>query len=278
MAKNKPVEQGQFFSRVYIERRPPLQDSKAFRTRIAAYLEQTHHDRARDFAAHLKRELGVAVPSFRGPGGISYEISDFLDSTDITTLLNTVTAVWRVLRVPYSNESEKWRQFVARALHEENLGYTIDDKGGMHYYVDEEFERNRVSALRSLDAPKHAAVRTAFELAHSYLEANPPDTKAAVRSMFESVEILGKLMDPDAERLNRKLIEKLKLLSTGTQTDAIEIKAREKMFDGFADWVDAIHNYRHGQATEDPIAPSIGFAVYTLATGAAMLRMLVDLD
>jgi len=48
-----------------------------------------------------------------------------------------------------------------------------------------------------------------------------------------------------------------------------------KAFDGFADWVDGMHYYRHGQGQPEPVTPPIEFAVYVLSSGAAFLRWLV---
>src|SRR4030095_1592380 len=102
--------------------------------------------------------------------------------------------------------SDKWKQFVARVLIEENLGYRLDPKCGVHYFVDEEFERNRVSTLGGLDDPKYTGVRDAYEAAYRHMDSDPPDSKAAVRSMFESLEILVRQMVP-TKNLNRWIVE-----------------------------------------------------------------------
>ena len=39
-------------------------------------------------------------------------------------------------------------------------------------------------------------------------------------------------------------------------------------------WVEAVHNYRHGQRAEEPVAPSVDTAVLILSVGAAHLRQL----
>ena len=50
------------------------------------------------------------------------------------------------------------------------------------------------------------------------------------------------------------------------------------LFDGFADWVDALHNYRHGQPSKQPVAPSEEVAIYVLSSGSAFLRWLIGIN
>jgi hypothetical protein len=268
--------EGEFFTRFYIERGPPTRDSVAFRVRLSGFLQANHHDAFSAIASDAKQELGLVIAYKYGPAGF-YNVPEFLESAPIESVLNLITVIWRVLKEDYVDG--KWHAFVVRAMREENLGYSIDARGAVRFSVDEEFDRNRVSVLRGLEAPRYAAVRDAFESAHSYLDAQPPDTKACVRSMFEALEILARLMEPGSQRLNRRLVEdKLKVSATWLLGDAIEVRALDKIFDGIADWVDAMHIYRHGQATEEPVAPSTELAVYVLSSGAAMLRLLLGID
>jgi hypothetical protein len=269
-------QSGEFFTRFYIERGPPTRDSSAFRVRLSGFLQANHHAAFSAIASDAKQELGLVVAYKYGPAGY-YNVPEFLESAPIGHVLNLITVIWRVLKE--DRVDGKWHEFVARAMREENLGYSIDVRGAVRFLVDEEFERNRVSLLRGLGASRYAAVREAFEAAHSYLDAQPPDTKACVRSMFEALEILARLMEPGSQRLNRKLVEeKLKVSATWLLGDAIEVQALDKIFYGIADWVDAMHIYRHGQATEEPVAPSMELAVYVVSSGAAMLRLLLGID
>jgi hypothetical protein len=209
-------------------------------------------------------------------------------------VLSSITLIWRFLKNKYPvwdrtsefmnsdgytyPKADAWRGFVERTLREENLAYSLDELCGVHYFVDEEFERNRVSVLRAAGAPRYSGVLAAFQSAHSHLDAHPADTKASVRSMFEAVEILARLVDPASPRLNRRLVEKLKALVAAAGVDSIERDCRERLLEGVADWVDAIHLYRHGQGVETPVAPSLELAVYVLSSGAAALRLLLAVD
>ncbi|MEO8157921.1 MAG: hypothetical protein ABI648_09005 [Betaproteobacteria bacterium] len=292
--ENKPV--GELFARVYLERGAPTQDNDFFRNRLEAYLSSNHYKDYAELSKYLKQEAGLVVPvTYQQQFGLYYNFPDFLSKTRIEYLLTAMTLIWRFLRQKYPQatraskpgiqfetiypQADAWHAFVTRTLREENMAYALDEKCGVHFFVDEEFERNRVSALRSLEAPRYAGVRAAFEAAHGYLDAQPPDTKASVRSMFEALEILARLIDPQSKNLNKWSTEnKLKELALSGVTDATERDSIAKTFDGLAQWVDGLHNYRHGQGVPRPVAPSLTFAVYVISSGAATLRWLADLD
>jgi hypothetical protein len=288
---------GELFSRLYIERNAPTQDSSFFRNRLSGYLEANHYSDYGEIAKYLKQEAGLIIVStwVEKSNFVYFDFPTFFTETRIEFILSSTTLIWRFLKDKYQNwnsgsipghprgwrypKAEAWQQFVARAFREENLSYSLDELCGVHYLVDEEFERNRVSVLRAADAPRYAAVRQAFESAHSYLDAQPQDTKASVRSMFESIEILARLMDANSKNLNRWQVEnKLKPQALSAVTDTIEKNALGKLLDGVADWVDALHTYRHGQGVEEPVAPSMEMAVYVLSSGAAALRLLLGVD
>ncbi len=275
---------GELFSRVYLERGAPLQDNARFRNRLDAFLADFWKEH-RGISHYLKQEAGLIIP----PRGSSYNFEKFFANDPIEHVLDAITLIWQYLRATYQQwtkagtltfpAADAWHAFVSRALREENLGYRIDAECGVHYFMDEEFERNRVSALSCLGAARYAGVKTALEAAHGYLDAQPADTKASVRSAFEALEILARLMDPASKNLNKWMVEnKLKPLALAGAAEATEQDTVSKLFDGLAQAVDGLHNYRHGQPTEEPVAPSMNMAVYSLSTIAASLRWLVAVD
>jgi hypothetical protein len=271
---------GELFTRVYIEPGAPLQDSQKFRNRLAAYV-RTYSNDLYKLAEYIRKEGGLTVPAYHGPM-FYYDFDEFINAERIGDLLNTITLIWRYFQKTYrrydavSQQASAWQDFVSRVLREENMAYTLDEKCGVHFFVDEEFERNRVSALKCLEIPRYAGVRKAFEEAHKHLDDQPPNTKASVRSAFEALEILGRLMDQTSENLNLK--NKLKSLAMGSAIDATEKKTIGKIFDGLALMVDGLHNYRHGQPVPEPVAPSPTLAVFVISLVAAALRWLVSID
>ena len=271
------MNEGVRFSLLYLDRSESLKDSKRFRNRLAAFYLQFLDEYYRDrIVKSIQLEIGAEVPFVYS----SYSVSEFFENTELRDLLDSITVIYKAL---YSaarlQAADKWKGFVARALSEENLGYQLDEKCGVHYFVDEEFERNRYSTLLALDNPRYSSIRTAYDMAYQYLDNHPMDTKGAVRSIFESIEILVKQM-VDTQNLNKWVVEntlKEKCLSC-YESDATAKTVMSKMFDGFAQWVDSIHNYRHGQTDTDPVAPPVNIAVYALSSGTAFLRWLIELN
>lgn len=192
-------------------------------------------------------------------------------------MLDLITIVHRILIQRNANASaDDWHQFVMRTMKEEGMGFRIDDECIVHYYIDEEFELNRIASLKILESQKFLAVKQAFEDAFKYMDSDPPDTKASVRSIFESLEILARLIIPETKNLNRSLV-KNQLKNACLQVNdvnKIEKDVIAGMLDGFSEWVEVMHNYRHGQPDLDPISPSEDLAIHILSTGSAYLRQI----
>jgi hypothetical protein len=144
------------------------------------------------FSVKLETELGVTVPYI---GNGMHAFDKFFSDAVIRDILDTITLLSKIAQQEKGyDEHDGWITFVQRVFHEENLGYRIDSKGGVHYVVDEEFERNRVSAIAALASPKYAAVAASLELAFSHLDTDNVNTKTAVRDVFDAMETLVKLL------------------------------------------------------------------------------------
>lgn len=275
---------GELFARQYVERNAPVQDNPFFRTRLDAFLQANHYSDYAKIAAYLRQEAGLVVETFWSDTykSVYYKFTDFFVTTKIELVLSAITLIWRFLRKEYPEfqraknaliapaysypKADAWHAFVSRAMREENMAYSLDEKCGVHFFIDEEFERNRVTALSCLSSDRYQAVRGAFEQAHNYLDAQPSDTKAAVRSAFEALEILARLMDPASKNLNKWMVEnKLKPLALEHAADPTEATVLGKIFDSLAIAVDGLHNYRHGQGSEQPVAPSLTVASRMIA-------------
>ncbi len=268
------MEEGKRFSLLYLERSVPVRDSQRFRNRLAAYyMDNLDEYYCGEIIKIIKTETGAVIPS----SGYGYNVCDFFKENPIRDVLDAITLIYQV--VASSHLGERWKSFVSRVLSEENLGYKLDSKCSVHYFVDEEFERNRFSTLSILDDPKYNATKAAYEDAYRHMDNNPMDTKAAVRSMFESIEILVKQM-VKTKNLNKWVVENLlkEKCLTLYKDDGTTFKVTCELFDGFAHWVDALHNYRHGQASDEPVAPSEGVAIYVLSSGSSFLRWLAGIN
>lgn len=296
-ADTAPQVVGELFSRLYMERDVSMQDSIIFRNRLDAFLLANHHKDYSGIRSFLRQESGAIVPTnyLKTLDSTFFNFNEFFTKSEVFQLLNSITLIWRYLRNTYPEKTlsnlssispatkfpkaEAWHNFVLRALREENMAYTIDEMCGVHFVIDEEFERNRVSALRCLEASRYKGVRVAYEAAHGYLDLQPPDFKASVRSAFEALEILARLIDPGSKNLNKWMVEnKLKPIAISFASEPTEVEVVSKLFDALALTVDSLHHYRHGQGVEQPIAPSPAVAVYVISQVSAALRWLVTLD
>jgi hypothetical protein len=290
----KTAPTGERFSQIYLDRGSPTRDSVRFRRRLAQQFDSLvgGNEKASEFGKFLVSRAGTEVRhSVTGTYHpkevfLSGELRDMLDAITLfhEHLARSYAAALHVqqlishrgLTKPSTPHPKLWLDFVAAAMREENIGYRVDEGCGVHFYVDEQFERNRSATLDVLSSPLLVAARASYEDAFRHLDSDPRDSKAAVRSMFESLEIVAKQIVPGAPRLNRELIDK-KLKEAClfvASSDATEQRVLGNMFDSLVDWVTGLHSYRHGQASDEPVAPSEELAVYVLSTGSAYVRQL----
>ena len=272
------MDEGKRFSLIYLDRSTPLKDSQRFRNRLAAYYkENLHEHHCEKIKKEIEKEIGVEV-SYKSYFG--WDLPGLFKKVEFRDVLDSITTIFQAMGGSSGNRlAGNWMEFVSRVLSEENMGYRLDSQCGVHYHVDEEFERNRFSTLSVLENPKYGASMAAYEDAYRYMDSNPPGTKATVRSMFESLEILVKQI-VKTRNLNKWIVENtlkekcLKLYGN----DETAIKTVSELFNGFAKWVNALHNYRHGQKSDEPVAPSEEVAVYVLSSGSSFLRWLISLN
>jgi len=218
----------------------------------------------------------MEVPQ-RQPTG--FVVADVFKKLLLRDVLDGITVVHEVLVGNASyKKAEEWLQFVARCFIEQNLGYRLDEQCVVHFFVDQEFERNRFATLACFGDPELMNAQHCYEQAYAYMDATPVDTKGACRSMFESIEVLTKQI-VKTKNLNAYIVKNdlSQLAQQHLATDEIEVEVLEQMFNGVAEWVNSLHKYRHGQALEAPVAPSEDMAVYVLSSGSAFLRMLLTL-
>jgi hypothetical protein len=95
-------------------------------------------------AAVLQRELGVKVPY-----QYVYDYESFFAKCALGDFLDAITVIFKAV------EAKGWKQLAAewlgecrRTMQEENIGYRIDQDGGVHPLVDVEFEINALQLSR----------------------------------------------------------------------------------------------------------------------------------
>jgi hypothetical protein len=143
------VEEGKRFSQVYLEQGAPVRDSVRFRNRIAAHYRQyvyVYEEREQPIRKAIQRETGAKVPFTS-----HYDVAKFFETAELRDVLDAITLTHQTLDPIHRGVAKEWKDFIDRVFREENLGYRLDLKCGVHYFIDEEFERNRVSTLTVLD-------------------------------------------------------------------------------------------------------------------------------
>ncbi|MBB6413534.1 hypothetical protein [Mesorhizobium sangaii] len=130
-------------------------------------------------------ELGVArYPNLRwGDYWAGY-----LEKIELRDLLDSVTLCYSTIQDYDGRPDQRARQefvnSVPRIFGEEGVRYSVDDRAGVHFALDVEFERSRISTVAVLGGARYKGVRTLFYDAYTALDGAPPDGKAAIRSSF----------------------------------------------------------------------------------------------
>ena len=199
------IPTGQRFSQTYLLSPELLPDSARMRRRLGHLYG--HFDLA-DFGRHFARELGVPVDL--NSSKHAYYWPPFLEKADLRDVLDSITIRYKYLNLGYYDSTgeklpevkESFLVEARRIFAEERVRYRVDDKGGVHFTVDAEFERSRIATLSQLGQQRYAGVKELFDSGFTALDSSPPDGKAAIRGVFFAAESLFRLMYPNSPQLN----------------------------------------------------------------------------
>lgn len=206
----------------------------------------------------------------------TYYFEAFIKQAELRDLLDAITLIFRSLQsTDLTTVRAKFRNDIDRIMREENLSYRLDNAGGVHFYVDEEFERSRYAAISGLDSEKYSAAREAFEDAHRALLST--DMLSAVRRSFDAVENVFKIRYGvprlGASEIKAKLAPEVALRYNGRVVDA-----GNRLLAAFAEWTNAAHQFRHAPGVADPSPPPDDIAILMVSQAASHLRWLVGLS
>jgi hypothetical protein len=273
---------GMRFSHVYLRQAELLPDSKRMRRRIGSAIGDTFLE---GFGDELENELGIPVET---RARYSDYWPSFLEEIELRDVLDAITVRYRSMRVAYYDDDgsatraakSEFLQTIQRIFAEERVSYRLDGHGGVHFAVDQEFERARASTIAELANPRYNNVRELFKRAVQALDNVPPDGKGAIRSCFFAAEGLFRLMFPNCTQLNagdmqKHLKPKIDRIYEG-QKPAIYVA--HKQISGFREWIDAAHFYRHEPGVEEPAQPPLEIAIEMLSQGAAFIRWMARID
>jgi hypothetical protein len=266
------AQDGTRFSQNYLARGEPTSDSIRMRRRVCALFGalglQTW-----DTSKLVTLALGVKVQNFNTATGWE----QFFDSCELRDLLDLVTVIYRNFDY-LPQKSETWINGVRMIFREENVRYRVDDAAAVHFAVDGEFEHNQASAISALQLPRYGAALAHFEAGQRALDPVPPQTRDAIRQTFECVETLFKLMFPTNAKLGPSEAQKALQPLLQERLAGSELYASLRNLEAFKAWIVGAHQYRHGQAVEQPDNPGVATAVLSVSLGASFARWLAELD
>jgi hypothetical protein len=268
---------GERFSLLYL--RPPerVQDSGRVRQRVAAlFRDRIFADHGERLAPFITREIGPALP---GEGKYSSQWNEFMRDSPTPDFLDSITVIYRYLFWHAGEEMAQWWRDAARQIFaEENLAYTIDDAGGVHPAIDQEFHRNIVSAIGALQSPRYQNISRLIESALAYLRAEPANYKHAWRAILSAVEGMFELIFPYVRLSVDEIERRLSPLISQTYPDPAAQGAARAMANVFKSWLESSHIYRHQPGAEEMPQPPADIAILAISTGASLVRWLASID
>lgn len=270
--KQSPQE-GEMFRLNYLRPASPLSDSPRARIRLSRLFENALNEAAQaQFVKAVEELIGIRYP-FAVYG---YDHRALWEKADIGDILSAVTIAYIG-----SYDRKQFLNHARRIFAEEHLRYRLDDKGGVHFVVDAEFERNVATTLQSLGAPWFASARHAFETALTSLGTTNQSGKALIRGIFEAVEsaFLAVIGNADINRLNAATIDKhLKPILAKRYNGVPEAEDKiDRSLETMKAWVKSAHPYRHGAALEQIHEAPLDLAILSASQGIGFLRYLASL-
>jgi hypothetical protein len=266
------------FSLIYGHRGEINTDSSRMRRRLFALFRRVEDD---DLADVIEEERGVEVPTGHGTEGLYYKWDRFFIDAERDDVLDTVSLHFRLLKQKRrQSDAAMWLREVGRIFKEENVSYRVADDGIVHLLIDEEFEGARQASIEALQAPRYANVLANFEQVVPALDQVPPNGKEAIRATFLAAEALFRLMFDDAKILGTGEMDRhlRSFLDRQYAGQYPALQASMKLYNAFKEWVAGAHNYRHEHGHEEVVQPPLELAVVNVATGAAFIRWLAELE
>lgn len=284
-------ELGKRYSLLYINRGEAVNDSKKARYRISQLADysfpsatlsqrQRGYDFKKDLTNLIQQEIGV--PFRTSKGGTGYESWQlFFDKISFTELLDAITVIISP-RYNKNYSAEKllnFRNEVRRIFHEENIAFTLDDQGGVHPLIDTAFTQATNAAIDGLVGPRYEATLHSVEEIEKHLLPDLPNYVGAIRSVFGACENIFKLMYGgsrlDSKSAFTKISSAQQRLYEGHPT---MLASSAKLLNGFREWIDAAHFYRHEEGRTERGQPESEIAILLISEGLAYVRWLAAID
>ena len=280
--KEEPTE-GNLFSHNYHRPAQRISESERFRRRIAIKIHQVHpnlHD-----ATNAELGLGLSYDKIHRQSRWENHSIDL----DLKDLLDLITLTFRQLKMEDHrkrrqsfnvSENSDFIEDISRIFEEEYVHFRLDQEGGVHYFIDAEFEQARHAAIQTLSAKRYVNVRDEVEHAYRLLRdpvSNPSD---AIHKIFKANEVLFKLIFTGTQNLGTKTIRNHlnPKIDQKYSDDKTSKSASSKLSTQYAAWVEGAHFYRHGQASEAVESVPEEIMHQYMTAGTAWLRWLQTFD
>jgi hypothetical protein len=288
------AEQGKRFSHVYMVVEGFLKDSEKARFRLSRAAEKyfpaattmhTTYTRSRSFdyqkaaISAIESEIGVQFRTRASTGHLIANWEWFFKKISVTEMLDSITILSQCLRSNESKNEVRFIEQVKKIFREERLAFSIDSLGGVHPHIDSAFSASHASAIFALSGERYVATSASVDGIDKCLLQDPPDYIGAIRGIFSANENLFKLMYNvprlDARSAGDKLLKDVQSIYSGHPTMQ---SVSTKSIDGFKQWIDAAHFYRHEQGVSEPNQPAEEVAILMVSQGLSYVRWLANID
>ncbi|MCL4068991.1 hypothetical protein M3484_20755 [Pseudomonas sp. GX19020] len=280
---NRP--EGKLFSLIYGDRGTPRAPDEFAIGRISLVMDRLVGSPGRDRYSPQRAHNSSAIRDFISENiGVEFydhlSWKDYLKRLKIDRQFNSITLCYRALSGIEKSIAKELVDSVRIILSEENVAYEIDNKGGFHPLIDAEFSSSLSSTLSSLTGTRHTGTLEKILSMEPALISNPKNYIAAIRATFDACENLYKVMFTKAPKLDSKTAKaNLEALVQKTYADRPTVtRTTIKLVNGFGEWIDAAHNYRHAEGTEKPDQPEEELAILLISEGLAYIRWLAQID
>ncbi len=211
---------------------------------------------------------------------VSLELRDVLDS--VTVLLEYLSDRKTNGDYHVRHHAQLHRPAFLREVRqiflEEGVRYSVDDLGGVHLRVDEQFEVTRAATVQGMGGPRYGNALASLESGYRALDAVPADGRSAIRDVFDAAENLFKMTFEEQQLKGDFIKQKLKPRVVRLCLNQEARTANGLMCESFVKWVDAAHVYRHKNGSPDPHQPPLDLAILMVSQGTAFVRWLVTID
>ncbi|SDC42731.1 hypothetical protein [Ruegeria marina] len=283
MSDTPPVRRRRF-SQIYAVPENLSDDSPRMRGRIAALmhstLEKPHLQK--DCSGFLKAELNL---KFRTNATYSVSWDETLAKIEKNIFLDSITVVYEFFhedKYEYFSErgaDKRVKDYIIdvnRIFAEEHVAYWIDNEGVVHPKPDEAFRNSYEDTIKGLNGAGFTAARKHIADSDGYILQDPPNWSKAIYSVFLAGENIFKVVTNDSQLNGKKLDQRLKPLIEKKYDDPHTRRSALNLYDGFKEWVDCAHNYRHDPGDKEPTQPPEDLALAIINSGYGYVRWLAS--